>query len=348
MKTKWNQTEKKQLGIFLVMAFAVPYLLGILMGVQYYKGNDLSIFPNAQMYYPAAGVMLAMLITRKGDAMLPKKFYYWYLLNTAVMVGLCLASPVIPAETMAGYINGIIIAGSALGWLFLLLDRKEKRAAYGLNFTGHGKRKPFLYVGLFLILYTVRDILLFAVEGQAGQLLENFRTPLSWVTLIVLPVNFFLVYIAFFGEEYGWRYFLQPLLQKRFGLKGGVVLLGLLWGIWHLPINLFYYADSSSVLQSVVGQLITCVTMGIFFGYAYLKTQNIWVPVILHFLNNNLVPVFTGSVEISGAHMTWKDVLTLLVINGVLFAFFLLTGVYREKKGGTADIQDEKKTADML
>ena len=30
------------------------------------KGIDLSFFPNAQMLYPAAGVVMAYLITRKG------------------------------------------------------------------------------------------------------------------------------------------------------------------------------------------------------------------------------------------------------------------------------------------
>ncbi|MDE5823371.1 MAG: CPBP family intramembrane metalloprotease [Lachnospiraceae bacterium] len=54
--------------------------------------------------------------------------------------------------------------------------------------------------------------------------------------LAVIPAKFFLVYEAFLGEEYGWRYYLQPLMQKRFGIRGGVLVLGVVWGIWHLPI----------------------------------------------------------------------------------------------------------------
>ncbi len=42
----------------------------------YGKGLDLSAFPNAQMLYPAAGVMMAYLITKKGDKNLPTAFTY--------------------------------------------------------------------------------------------------------------------------------------------------------------------------------------------------------------------------------------------------------------------------------
>ena len=47
--------------------------------------------------------------------------------------------------------------------------------------------------------------------------------------------------IIFFGEEYGWRYYLQPVLQKRFGLRAGVIILGVVWGLWHIPDDLFRY-----------------------------------------------------------------------------------------------------------
>ena len=56
--TKTDAAEKRQLIIFLSVAFALPYMMGILMGYAYYRGIDVSCFPNAQMYYPAAGVML--------------------------------------------------------------------------------------------------------------------------------------------------------------------------------------------------------------------------------------------------------------------------------------------------
>ncbi|EPZ62677.1 CAAX protease self-immunity family protein [[Clostridium] sordellii ATCC 9714] len=37
--------------------------------------------------------------------------------------------------------------------------------------------------------------------------------------LIGLISNFLIGFNLFFGEEFGWRYFLQPRLQKLYGKK---------------------------------------------------------------------------------------------------------------------------------
>lgn len=53
--------------------------------------------------------------------------------------------------------------------------------------------------------------------------------------------------LVFFGEEYGWRYFLWPKLQNRFGKRKGVLLLRILWGLWHLPLNFFSWIKKEKI-----------------------------------------------------------------------------------------------------
>lgn len=334
MKPKSSFTvNRKEVGIFFLIAYLLPYLLGIFMGYSFYQGNDVSIFPNAQMYYPAAGVILAFLITRKSDAM-PKRFYIGFLITSGLMAIGCVLSCFLFQQSMfwALFSNYVVILSSIVLWILLLTEKKEKRFAFGLTFSGHGKKKPFLYVGIFLLLYFVRILISSFFDGSYTQLAELFSTPYPWVMLVSLPINFFLVFTAFFGEEYGWRYYLQPLLQNRFGKRAGVLLLGVIWGLWHLPINIFYYSPDTW-LQSIVAQQITCISLGVFFAYAYMKTENIWVPVILHFLNNNLVVVFTGTASsISNQVIRWTDILILLVINAICFLPFLLSKVFREEE----------------
>jgi hypothetical protein len=44
-----------------------------------------------------------------------------------------------------------------------------------------------------------------------------------------------IVFVFVLGEEIGWRGFAQPGLEKRFPPFVAAVVLGIIWGVWHLP-----------------------------------------------------------------------------------------------------------------
>lgn len=327
MTTKYNDKVKKELAIFFLIAYVLPYLLGILMGLLWHGGYDTSAFPNAQMFYPAAGAMAAMLIVSGKEKSLPKKFYSCFLIITVLMLAAAIKTAILPSEEVDLLCQYIIIAGSVVFWIFLLCEKKEVRFANGLRLF-KGKQSVFMVI-LFLVIYMLRFVIANAIDGTPEKALEPFMDPERAMILASLPISFFLSVTAFFGEEYGWRYFLQPRMQKRFGLRGGVLILGVIWGFWHLPLNLFFYSPDTA-LQSIVSQLITCISLGIFFAYAYMKTNNIWVPVILHYLNNNLIYFLTGSADISNQVINWQSVLALLIINAVLFVPFIFAKEFRK------------------
>lgn len=325
--------EKKQIRIFVVIAFVLPYLMGILMGIGYGKGMDLSMFPNAQMFYPAAGVMLAVLLTRKNDTLIPRGFFGIFLGITVVMFAAAIGSIVLPGNGWLMAANLVITFGSVAAWIVFLTTKKEKKIAYGLK-AGRGG-KSFVCMVLFVAVYLARFVTAYLLGGESQTLLETASNPMTWIMLAVLPVNFFLVFLPFLGEEYGWRFFLQPILQKRFGVKKGIFLLGVVWGLWHLPINFFYYSSPSNGVLSVLGQIITCVTLGIFFGWAYMRTDNIWVPTVLHYLNNNLIPVVTGEYSadvLQGQEVTWAALGVNLVIGFLFFGWPVLTKIFKNQE----------------
>lgn len=325
---KTSLLEKKQLKIFLMIAFFLPFIMGILMGYSYSRGLDVSCFPNAQMYYPAAGVMLAVLLSKKEDPCVPRRFYICFITLTVIMLALTVMSVLIPGQQIPVILNSAIIIGSVVSWIFLLTETKEKREAYGLNLR-HIKISVIMVV-LFLALYFGRIFLSYLISRQLGELVQLFKNPGFYISLLFLPVNFFLVFTAFFGEEYGWRYYFTPFLQNRFGKVKGVLLLGVLWGLWHLPINVFYYSPQTWI-QSILSQQIVCIAYGIFFTYTYMKTNNIWVPVILHYLNNNLIAVLSGGdgSVISNQVIGWKDLLAMLILSLIFFVPFILAKEYR-------------------
>lgn len=82
-------------------------------------------------------------------------------------------------------------------------------------------------------------------------------------------------------------------------------------------------------------QIINYVGLGIFFAYAYMKTENIWVPVILHFLNHNLILITSGQFSadvLQNQSVSWADIPASLLLNGVLYGGVILAKPFREKK----------------
>ena len=321
----------KQMKIFLGIAFLLPYVIGILMGYGYSKGIDLSVFPTAQMLYPAAGAMIAILVTRSKDSNIPRRFYYSFLVMTGLFIVAALASVLMPSPVWMGVVNIILMVGSVVSGILLLTEKKTKREAYGLK--GKCLKASIAMVVLFIVLYVARTVISYAISNQIAIMGEVIKNPLVWISIVTLPISFILAFAAFFGEEYGWRYYLQPIMQKHFGMKKGILLAGIIWGLWHLPINFFYYANPSTGVISVCLQIITCIALGIFFAYAYMKTDNIWVPVVLHFLNNNLIPIITGTLSadvIQDQQVRWLDIPVSLLINGLFFGGFILTKYFKE------------------
>lgn len=320
----------RKLIVFFSAAFGLPVVLGIFMGAAFYGGKDVGAFPLTWMFLPASGVMLGSLLCREKEAEkepLPKAFYVTFLVMTVLLVLVCIAGVFVPVNALI-VTNQIVIIGSLICLAELAVLKRERRREWGLSLTVNWK-KALAGAGLFAVIYLVLSGLSAAVSWAMGEDISAYRlNPMLWMwVMVILPLNFVLSFTAFFGEEYGWRYYLQPILQQKFGLRRGVIVLGLLWGIWHLPINLFYYSPETS-LQSILGQLAVCVSFGVFFGWVYMRTKNIWAVTLIHFLNNNLgMALFQVSAE--GVEWTWGSLLVSAALYFAVFLPFLLTKEYR-------------------
>ena len=95
------------------------------------------------------------------------------------------------------------------------------------------------------------------------------------------------------------------------------------------------YSEETGPLM-FVAQIITCITVGIFFGYAYMKTQNIWVVTIMHYLNNNLVAILAGGDPsiLQNQIVHAKDI-PIMIVQGIVFAIFIISPIYGKLKKET-------------
>ena len=138
------------------------------------------------------------------------------------------------------------------------------------------------------ILVGIPVLLLLGIILQPG-MLASFKG-LTPVILVSYPVYFFVV---FFGvalpEEIGWRGFALPRMQPRYGPLWGTLLLGVLWGFWHLPY--FLTPDHGGgpgtgfapFLMSFPMFLLMVIALAIIFTWVFNHTQgSIFIATLLH------------------------------------------------------------------
>lgn len=91
------------------------------------------------------------------------------------------------------------------------------------------------------------------------------------------------------GEEVGWRgYMLTRLIDAQ--VPRPVLLSGIIWGVWHLPLMLvgLYYA-SPILFLSIVLFMISVTSFGYVIAYLRLTTGSIWPAVFLHSAWNAII-----------------------------------------------------------
>ncbi|MDH6365170.1 membrane protease YdiL (CAAX protease family) [Enterococcus sp. PF1-24] len=328
--------SKKQLLIFMLISFGVPYLIGILLAVAYYNAYPTHLFAAIQMYYPAFGVMLTILLTRKGDKLIPKRFFIGFILFTAILTLMTIASIIWP---QLPWLNIILTYTTPIGniilFILFLTEKKERRNAYGLS---NKNIRKSLFVGLLFVgVLLLRTILGYLLMGKTEEMINYFTSLTFFSNLAAVLFSYCIGFAAYFGEEYGWRYYLQPIVQNKFGKLKGIFVLGVLWGLWHLPLNFFYYATPADGLKSLTQQIVTCIVLGIFFAYAYMKTDNIWTVTFLHFANNNLPLIFaSGMLSLedgiaTGQSLTWATVLAVCIQQFLFFIWPIFSKHFKKK-----------------
>ncbi len=102
------------------------------------------------------------------------------------------------------------------------------------------------------------------------------------------------------GEEFGWRGFAQPRLHKRYGALKASILIGLVWGtfhLWILPI-----CHCMSLTDVLVTQYLRLIATAVIYAWIYNSTnESLFLVMVAHAAHNitvDLMPQVGGSAVI--------------------------------------------------
>ena len=94
-----------------------------------------------------------------------------------------------------------------------------------------------------------------------------------------------------FGEEFGWRGYLQRRVFPGRPLLAAFAT-GFVWGAWHYPLVLFGYGSfSAGRLTGLLVYPVICVLLSVFYGWLMEKTESVWAPSLAHSAHNNVAVV---------------------------------------------------------
>ncbi len=178
----------------------------------------------------------------------------------------------------------------------ILIGRNEGRAGIKQFFRNafRFRVRPIYYILAFALPLITAAVAHYFVNVTgidrlpANLLPEGLEIP---VVVLIIPYFIFILILGGGQEEFGWRGYAQDPLQQRFGILGGSILLGIAWGMWHLP--LWFMTGEGHANYSFFAFLLYTISMSVILGWVYNASgKKLVIPWILHAISNVSVPLF--------------------------------------------------------
>lgn len=175
-----------------------------------------------------------------------------------------------------------------------------------------------------LVWYLVPLLLPILISGLAVglEVLLGGTSPIGSVkSLDAAPLFFLTQFVThLLTEEPGWRGYAQPKLQERYRPVQASLILGLLWGFWHLP--LFLIPGRQQGQMNFLGFVLLCVAMTMLVAWIQNRAGSSFVSVLFHASMNTSLTV--SAVLLSGTRLFW---LTVVIMVGAALLVALRTGL---------------------
>ena len=295
-----DKNNKKRIFIFLTFAFGISWVTGLII----YLTGGLEDSP----IYNIAGAQISLALI---------------LLATAYMFGPAIANVITRS-----------ITNEAKEDLLLQPHFGDKRWVYYLAaWFLPGLLTIFGIILFFVLLPHYFDIELSTLKDMLNETGEISAIN-PWLITVLQTIQALLLSpllnaLPTFGEEFGWRGYLQPKLLTLGGRKA-VLLTGVIWGVWHWPVILMGYNYGKNYFGTpFLGPLAMVwftLTLSVIFGWITIKAKSVWPAVIAHGALNGIASL--GVIFVKGNPDPLLGPAPVGVIGGLgltLMAILLLT-----------------------
>jgi membrane protease YdiL (CAAX protease family) len=200
---------------------------------------------------------------------------------------------------------------------------------------------PIIVIGVGIIGVT----LTWTISGQQGlqEMRERFRQPVrpTWYLVLLIPPvailavllmmnafvssnfapNFFIFGIAAgllagFSEELGWTGFAYPRMRTRFGPFIAAIVLGVAWGVWHLPVVDSLGAASphgSAFIAFFCAFVVLLTAVRVLIAWVYDNTRSLRMAQLVHASSTGFLVILSAPRVTPSQEADWYFVYAALL-----------------------------------
>jgi uncharacterized protein len=178
----------------------------------------------------------------------------------------------------------------------------------------------WVFVLFFPLILSVASLYLFQLAG--GPVVDwSGLQPLPSVVPMIIMLTIF----AGMGEEFGWRGFALPRLQARHNALVASTIIGVLWGIWHIPLFLIQgtiqnqWMMDIGLVPAILFYTVHLISDSILYTWVFNNTKgSVLLLAVLHGAGNawigGYIDVYRGN---------FGGIVAYMVVS-VLFSIFLV------------------------
>ena len=244
------------------------------------------------------GSTLAAGLTRFGAVLVPLSTYVLAWALWLPLLGRDLGNvAVVPADFLVLALAGNIMPGvSVLTW-WLIGARVPRSARADLR---QPRRFPAWLAGA-LAAVPVMTIAGIGIQVALGQPYTFGNVSSRLLIGIMWPL------VAALGEEFAWRGTILPLLHMRFGFLKAALIVGVLWGFWHLPADWIGLKSQGSWFwpQFFLQGPILLTAHSVIMTWIWSKSGGRTIPAILYHFGITSSAILLGN-QVTFAHASFS------------------------------------------
>ncbi|HEY9121517.1 MAG TPA: type II CAAX endopeptidase family protein [Brevefilum sp.] len=132
-------------------------------------------------------------------------------------------------------------------------------------------------------------------------ILSLLDSPIFWEAALpyamIVPIGLLIWLFGAYPEEYGWRGYALPRLLRKYNPLLASLILGAIWGIWHLPLH--FIPTTTQYVIPIWQYFLLTIVLSVLYTWLYLGTGgNLFSASLFHASGNiagALIPYWTSN-----------------------------------------------------